>query len=374
MTFKIASINCIIILFYAIFLFKGCSTKPDESKIKRFEESKKSHQKIVSQELDRSDNKGKSDETIILKSLNTMEVGEEEPDWANALPAECGKTYFCGTTSNGSIDNNKCPDKHVCRDLNETVSRNALSKNIETNIRDETRLYIFSQTDNEGVNYYKEFEKEVRERGSKIPLKNLHFSHFYLTPKKKLFTMVMMERPKKVETPEESQEKADLINLPPLILALTMDQENEDLIEEGLMEIVQLRLTELLSEYSFKMADNKNIKFFRKTKISEILSSYKETLENKPDSIIFLTSLKGEISANSSRLYPGMTRMFLSFSAYKRKDKLIWKKTYETKRPDTKKPETLSASDRAKNYQLTLVKGFNEIEKKSWLEEFKKVF
>ena len=135
MTFKIASINCILILSSAIFLFKGCSTKPDESKIKRFEESKKSHQEIVSQEFDRSKNKGKSDETIILKSINTMEVGEEEPDWASALPAECGKTYFCGFTSNGSIDNNKCPDKHVCRDLNETVSRNALSKNIETNVR-----------------------------------------------------------------------------------------------------------------------------------------------------------------------------------------------------------------------------------------------
>ena len=69
-----------------------------------------------------------------------------------------------------------------------------------------------------------------------------------------------------------------------------------------------------------------------------------------------------------------MTRMFLSFSAYKRKGKLIWKKTYEAKRPDTKKPETLSASDRAKNYRMAQVKGFNEIGKKRFLKEFKKVF
>ena len=40
----------------------------------------------------------------------------------------------------------------------------------------------------------------------------------------------------------------------------------------------------------------------------------------------------------------------------------------------TKKPETLSASDRAKNYRMTLVKGFNEIGKKRLLKEFKKVF
>ena len=79
MTFQIASNNCILILFSAIFLFKGCSTKPDESKVKRFEESKKSHHKIVSQELDRTNKKEKSDETIILTSINTMEAGEEEP-------------------------------------------------------------------------------------------------------------------------------------------------------------------------------------------------------------------------------------------------------------------------------------------------------
>jgi hypothetical protein len=184
----------------------------------------------------------------------------------------------------------------------------------------------------------------------------------------------MMEIPKKVESSEESQKETDLTNLPPLLLALTIDQKNEDLNEEELMGIVQIRLMELLSKESFKMADNESIRYFKKTKISDILTTYKETLENKPDSIIFLTSLKGEIGTISSRIWKGMTRMYLSFSAYKRKGKLIWKKTYEAKRPDTKKPETLSASDRENNYQLTLIKGFKEIEKKDILKEFKKVF
>ena len=66
--------------------------------------------------------------------------------------------------------------------------------------------------------------------------------------------------------------------------------------------------------------------------------------------------------------------MFLSFSAYKGKGKVIWKKTYVAKRLIVKKPAALSPSDRALNFRKTLGKGFNEIEKKGILKKFKLIF
>ena len=192
-------------------MFQGCLTINDESERKRFEESKKSHQEIVSQEFDRTDNKENSNDTKINESKNTMEEGEVEPEWTTSLPVECdAKKYFCGLASNGTIENNKCPDKHVCRDINETASRIALSKDIETRVRDETRLYLYRQRDNENKSFYTEFKKNAIEQGdNKIPLKNLFFRHFYITPQRKLFTLVMMEKPKK----EKMVKKCLLTNL-----------------------------------------------------------------------------------------------------------------------------------------------------------------
>ena len=111
-----------------------------------------------------------------------------------------------------------------------------------------------------------------------------------------------------------------------------------------------------------------------KNDINDILILYEETLKKKPGSIIFLTSLKGEIGTVSSRIWKGMTRMYLIFSAYRSKGKLIWKKTYETKLLDKREPITLSTSDRETNYNKTLKKGFKEIKNKDFLKELKKVF
>ena len=374
MTFKLIFIHFILLFCSAIFLFQGCLTINDESERKRFEESKKSHQEIVSQEFDRTDNKENSNETTINKSRNTMVEGEVEPKWTTTLPVECGKKYYCGLASNGTIENNKCPDKHVCRDLNETASRVALSKDIETRVRDETRLYLYRQRDNENKSFYTEFKKDVIEQGPNQILKNLIFRHFYLTPERKLFTLVMMEKPKKDESSEDNQENIDSNTLPPLILALRVEHETEDINEEEIAGIVQLNLTEILSDNSFKIADNESIKLFRNTKINDTLKQYEKTLARKPDSIVFVTSLKGEIIANSSRLYRGLTRIFLSFSAHRGGRKLIWKKTYVVKRPGIKEPATLTTSEREENYRKTLVKGFKEIDKKGLLKEFKKVF
>lgn len=374
MTFKLIFIHFILLFCSAIFLFQGCITINDESERKRFEVSKKSHQEIVRQKFDRADNKENSNETTINKSRNTLVEGEVEPEWTTFLPVECGGKYYCGLASNGTIENNKCPDKHVCRDINETSSRVALSKDIETRVRDETRLYLYRQRNNENKSFFSEFKKDVFEQGANKILKNLIFRHFYLTPQRKLFTLAMMEIPIKDDTSEDSQENIDPNTLPPLILALRLEHETDDINEEEITGIVQLRLTEILSNNSFKIADNESIKLFRNTKISDTLDQLEKTLAKRPNSIVFVTSLKGEISANSSRLYPGLTRIFLSFSAYRGEGKLIWKKTYVVKRPGIKKPATLNASEREENYRKTLVKGFKEIDKKGVMEEFKKVF
>ena len=74
---------------------------------------------------------------------------------------------------------------------------------------------------------------------------------------------------------------------------------------------------------------------------------------------------------NSSRLYPGMTRMFMSFSAYRGQGEIVWKKTYEAKRLDVRNPGDLSNADRQANFRKTLSKGFNEIEKKGFLNDLK---
>ena len=345
---------------------------PDQSKIQKFEDQKQKHQQLVSQ-LDNKDQDKQVKKPEKKRSQITMEVGEEEPDWANNLPEECGKKYYCGLAFKGSEESDDCPEKDVCRESNETFSRNHLRKNIETKIRAQLTLYQYSQKDNEGESNYKQFEQEIRERGASISLKNVLFRHFYVAPKKKLITLAMMEMPEE-KKPEEPPKKETTADLPSLILAMAVDQDSEELNGEELLEIVQLRLPEILSKDSFEMADNESIKLFGKAKISDLLSSFEEVLKEKPDSVVFVVSLKGDISTNPGRLYPGITRMFLSFSAYKGKGKVIWKKTYVAKRLIVKKPAALSPSDRALNFRKTLGKGFNEIEKKGILKKFKLIF
>jgi len=366
------SAHCFLFLSATLFLFVGCMSIPDQSKIQKFEDQKQKHQQLVSK-LDNKDQDKQVKKPEKKKSQITMEVGEEEPVWANELPPECGETHYCGLAFKGSEESDDCLEKDVCRDSNETFSRNHLRKNIETKIRAQLTLYQYSQKDNEGESNYKQFEQEIRERGAAISLKNVLFRHFYVTPNKKLITLAMMEMPEE-KKPEETPKKETTIDLPSLILVMAVDQDSEELNGEDLLEIVQLRLPELLSKDSFEMADNESIKLFGKAKISDLLSSFEELLKKKPDSVVFVASLKGDISANPGRLYPGITRMFLSFSAYKGKGKVIWKKTYVAKRLIVKKPEALSPSDRALNFRKTLGKGFNEIEKKGILKKFKLIF
>jgi hypothetical protein len=345
---------------------------PDQSKIQKFEDQKQEHQQLVSQ-LDDKDQDKLVKKPENNKSQITMEVGGQEPEWANNLPEECGKKYYCGLAFQGSEENDYCPEKDVCRESNETTARNSLSRSIETKIRSQITLYQYVQRDDEEENTYKQFEKEVRERGAAISLKNVLFRHFYVAPKKKLITLAMMAMPEEKKL-EEILKKETTGDLPSLILAMTVDQGSDELNGEELLEIVQLRLPELFSRDSFEMADNESIKLFDKEKISDLLSSFEELLKEKPDSVVFVASLKGDISANSGRLYPGITRIFLSFSAYKGKGKVIWKKTYVAKLLITKKPEELNTAERALYFRKTLGKGFNEIEKKGILKKFKLIF
>ena len=150
--------------------------------------------------------------------------------------------------------------------------------------------------------------------------------------------------------------------------------ENEDYNKEELIEITKLRLPEILSIEAFDLVNTEDIKVVEDSRDINFKDLFSDFLNESSNAVILIISLKGDISANSGRLYPGITRMFLSFSVYGSKGEILWKKTYTVKRLDVKKPEDLSFSEKTVNYRKTLNKGFNEIERKGFLKELKTVF
>ena len=379
LSFTSASLLSLLSLSGAFYLLAGCLPIPDQSKIQKLQDANKSHQQLLEKELDSPPEEKTVEKTNVQKPIEneaqiTMEVGDQEPDWANKAPDDCGKKFYCGFAFKGSKERSDCLNKNICREENETTARNDLRKSIETKIRSETTKYQYSERDDEGENTFQQFEQEIRERGAAIKLKNVRFRHFYLAPEKQLITLARMKIPQEEKRKEAADEKILPSDLPPLIFALAIDQESDDLNETELLDILQLRLVEILKNNAFEVLNSDKPHLLGKASIKELRDSSIELIKEKENSAVLTLSLKGNISLNSSSLYPGMTRMFMSFSAYRGQGEIIWKKTYEAKRLDVRNPGDLSNADRQANFRKTLNKGFNEIEKKGFLNDLKTSF
>ena len=61
----------------------------------------------------------------------------------------------------------------------------------------------------------------------------------------------------------------------------------------------------------------------------------------------------------------------MSFSTYNPEGQIIWKKTYEAKRLNTKEVSKLNTLEKQKSMNKTLIKGFKEIKKKGIMDELK---
>ena len=150
-----ASVLCLVFLSGAFFILAGCLPIPDQSKIKKLQDANQTHQEILREELDSTPEEKTVEKTNVQKPIEneaqiTMEVGDQEPDWANKAPDDCGKKFYCGFAFKGSKERSDCLNKNICREENETTARNDLRKSIETKIRSETTKYQYSERDDEG--------------------------------------------------------------------------------------------------------------------------------------------------------------------------------------------------------------------------------
>jgi len=356
----------LIFLPVLILLTHACIKTPDESKLQKLKDASESHKRMISQELDNrtiQDPQVKKEESV---SMTTMNTGDEEPAWANEFPDECGKTYFCGMSFRGGEDSDLCPNKNSCREANEASARNDLTNRIGTRIYSDTRKYLYSERDDENENTFQQFQSSIRQRAVPVVLKDVRFRHFYWTTEKQLITLAMMKKPKEAK---EEEKKISPKELPNLYLAFTFFEENEDFNKNELKEITQLRLTEILSKKKFKLLEKGIIKDISLGDSGSVNEHAESVLKEHPESVFLLLSIKGDISNNSSSLYPGLTRIFLNFSAYRERSEIFWKKTYEAKRPDIKDPSEMSSEDRKDNYIKTMRKGLKEIRKKDLFNE-----
>ena len=74
---------------------------------------------------------------------------------------------------------------------------------------------------------------------------------------------------------------------------------------------------------------------------------------------------------NSADMFPSITIIYMSFNAYSPEGQIIWKKTFEAKRLNTKKVSKLNTSEKQLSMTKTLIKGFKEIKKKGIMDELK---
>jgi len=362
-------------------MFSGCLPIPDPLKIKKLQDADKAHQKLLKEELSENSSEKKVDkidedsdkknisEPIRQQSMMVINDGITLPKWANELPEECGKTIFCGVSERGHKDSDDCSNKHMCRDGNETLARNDLRKRITTKIQSKTTKYQFSQRDNQGERTYQQFINHIRETGASFTLKKVKFRHYYLRPERQLFTLAMMEIPKIKKSQEQKSQQLSLKQLPKFIIATSLDKKNEELNETELLDILHLRLLEILVKNGIEVTNTEKPHLLGKVSIAELKELSVDLIKEQENTAVLTLSLRGDINSNSSRLYPSITRMFMSFSVYRGQGEIVWKKTYEAKRLGVRKIEDLSNVDRQTNYRKVLSKGFNEIEKKGFLND-----
>jgi len=354
-----------LLLIVFVFFFQGCTGTIEERIINEIKKDPCAKKSLLDKHFD---NDSQIDIEFVLSKC-ILEEGNQEPIWSVKVePKECGKEYFCGRANAGSLSNDECPNKFSCVKNNELVAKTDMLYRIETRIKAIQTDRAISERDNDGENVYSLYEELTRAKGSARALKGVLFRHYYWHPEKVLLTLAMMKNPDyKIESDVKTE--ADK-KIPNLYLALSVEN-NDNFIADEITNITQVRLKEILDKHSYITLNQGKIHPYSMEEISSIDEQVKIIAKQFPDSLLLLLSLTGNIMENSADMFPSITIIYMSFNAYSPEGQIIWKKTYEAKRLNTKKVSKLNTSEKQLSMTKTLIKGFKEIKKKGIMDELK---
>jgi len=354
-----------LLLIIFVSFFQGCIGTIEEKIINEIKKEQIPKKSLLDKAFD---NDSQIDIEFVL-SKDILEEGNEEPIWSVKVePKECGKEYYCGRANAGSLSNDECPNKFSCLKNNELVAKTDMLYRIETRIKAIQTDRAYSERDNDGENVYSQYEELTRAKGAAVALKGVLFRHYYWHPEKVLLTFAMMKNPKykiKSEVKTETDNKSIA-----LYLALSVDN-NDNFVPNEITKITEVRLKEILEKHSYITLNQGKIHPYSMEEASSIDEQVKLIAEQFPDSLLLLLSLTGNIMKNSGDMFPSITILYMSFSAYSPEGQIIWKKTYEAKRLNTTKASKLNTSEKQIIFIKTLEKGFREIQKKGILSGLK---
>ena len=354
-----------LLLIVIFFFFQGCIGTIEEKIINEIKKEQIPKKSLIDKNFD---NDSQIDIQFVL-SKDILEEGNEAPIWSVKVePKECGKEYYCGRANAGSLSNDECPNKFSCVKNNELVAKTDMLYRIETRIKAIQKNRAYSERDNDGENVYSQYEELTRAKGAAVALKGVLFRHYYWHPEKVLLTLAMMKNPKfkiKSDVKTETDNKSIA-----LYLALSVEN-NDNFVPNEITKITEVRLKEILDKHSYIILNQGKIHPYSMEEVSSIDEQVKLIAEQFPDSLLLLLSLTGNIMKNSGDMFPSITILYMSFSAYSPEGQIIWKKTYEAKRLNTKTVSKLNTSEKKRSFIKTLEKGFTEIQKKGILSELK---
>ena len=345
------------------FFFQGCVGTIEEKIVNEI----KKEQNFKKNLLDNNSAEDFVMDIEYMKSRDIIEEGDEIPLWAQKVrPKECGQEYYCGTARRGSLSGNECPHKFYCVEKNQLSAKSDMSYRIETILKTRQSDYAFSERDNKEENVFSQYEEETRAKGAPRSLKGVFFRHYYWLPEKVLLTFAMMKNPDyKIELDEESEAEG---KIPNLYISLSV-QNNDNFEVDEITKISEVRLNGILDKKNFVLLNQGKIHPYSMEQGSAIDKQMASIAEKYPDSFFLHLSLNGEIMQYSGNMFPSITILYMSFSAYSPEGQIIWKKTYEAKKLNIKKVSKLNTSEKRLSIIQTLEKGFNEIREKEIFSE-----
>ena len=354
-----------LLIILIFFFFQGCIGKNEEKIINNVKNDPFAKKSLLDKHFD---NNSQIDIKFVL-SKDILEEGNEEPIWSVKVePKECGKEYYCGRANAGSLINNECPNKFSCVKNNELVSKTDMLYRIETRIKAIQKDRAYSERVNDSENVYSQYEELTRAKGAAIALKGVKFRHYFWHPEKVLLTLAMMKNPKyKIKSGKTTEADNKTTKL---YLASSVNND-EILSADEMQKITEVRFKQILDKKKYITLNQGRVHHYSMEEVSSIDEQLKLIAKQFPDSLLLLLSLTGNIIENSGDMFPSITIIYMSFSTYNPEGQIIWKKTYEAKRLNTKEVSKLNTLEKQKSMNKTLIKGFKEIKKKGIMDELK---
>ncbi|MBF0240720.1 MAG: hypothetical protein HQM12_23730, partial [SAR324 cluster bacterium] len=124
--------------------------------------------------------------------VSRISQGDTSPEWVERTPSD-NEFYY-------AVSFVDCPENpNACREQAETVGRDTLRKSISVEVRSVSRSAERSLTDQENRTFQKEYEAVIQERGRKMELEDVSFSHFYHVPTRQLQTLTRLPKQDRLE-------------------------------------------------------------------------------------------------------------------------------------------------------------------------------